>query len=826
MVLNIKECFVVNTDSHFYRLLLVCSLALFLASCQWMAQREINQMHGKPTTVPRFSTVTKNATQEATPRPLASNFLDVDVYQQSREILNKRCVVCHACYDAPCQLKLTSIEGLDRGASSELVYDLRLLSIERSRLFEDGITTQDWRDKGFYPVLNERQQNPSNNLDLSLVYQLLKQKNQYPLPPQALLPEAIDVGIHRKAFCPKVEEYSRFKKDHELLGMPFGLPAITQNEFSTLEKWLATGAMAPKPKPMANGLQKSIERWERLFNQREVKSQLINRYIYEHLYLAHLYFVDAGADTQFFRMVRSSTPPGTPIRVIPTSRPYDSPYKKSIKEADDGNDRFYYRLRPMVSTIVSKTHQPYLLDDERYSFWQDIFYQKVFTVNALPSYDTEVSSNPFKSFVDIPTRSRYKFLLKEAQYSIMNFIKGPVCRGQVALDVIHDNFWIVFVDPDSAYLDSQDQFLRENSDLLKFPAFYAKSANVFSWYKLATLSKEYMQAKTQYINALIKEGDTVGLDLIWDGDQGENKNAALTIFRNFDSATVLKGFAGTEPKTSWLIGYDLLERIHYLLVAGFEVNGNITHQLVTRLYMEFLRMEGEAAFISLLPKDKQLAVKNRWYINPGNDVNTYFDILLDHSIQGTAIPYKGDDVQSELYNMLTVHVGADRYRLLEANYPGLTGDQLGMLQKINTLIGMNVSLLSQSTVLNIETQYQGETKNYWFSLVHHNAHKNLTHLLSEEKTRMPEYDQLNILPGFISSYPNTYLKISAEQIPSLLASIKSLKDESDYKQFMTDFGLRRTNKDFWAFSDTAHAAYKKSAGLTYGVLDYNRLENR
>jgi len=30
-------------------------------------------------------------------------------------ILEKRCVVCHACYDGPCQLKFTAWEGVARG---------------------------------------------------------------------------------------------------------------------------------------------------------------------------------------------------------------------------------------------------------------------------------------------------------------------------------------------------------------------------------------------------------------------------------------------------------------------------------------------------------------------------------------------------------------------------------------------------------------------------------------------------------------------------------------------------------------------------------------
>ncbi len=68
---------------------------------------------------------------------------------------------------------------------------------------------------------------------------------------------------------------------------------------------------------------------------------------------------------------------------------------------------------------------------------------------------------------------------------------------------------------------------------------------------------------------MTKGGDGVTPRLLWDGD-GKNANAALTVFRHFDSATVVKGFVGRPPKTAWVVGYPLLERIHYLLVAGFD----------------------------------------------------------------------------------------------------------------------------------------------------------------------------------------------------------------------------------------------------------------
>ena len=67
-----------------------------------------------------------------------------------KPILDSRCVACHACYDAPCQLKLSSVDGLDRGASKDLVYDAsRMSNTDPTRLFVDAKNTSEWRTKDF-----------------------------------------------------------------------------------------------------------------------------------------------------------------------------------------------------------------------------------------------------------------------------------------------------------------------------------------------------------------------------------------------------------------------------------------------------------------------------------------------------------------------------------------------------------------------------------------------------------------------------------------------------------------------------------------------------
>src|SRR3954465_1372772 len=104
----------------------------------------------------------------------------IDYESQIRPILDSRCVVCHGCYDAPCQLKLSSFEGIARGGSKEVVYDgARISAADPTRLFIDALTTAEWRKKSFHPVLAEGvtgAQDRYGQLDGSVMYRMLRLK--------------------------------------------------------------------------------------------------------------------------------------------------------------------------------------------------------------------------------------------------------------------------------------------------------------------------------------------------------------------------------------------------------------------------------------------------------------------------------------------------------------------------------------------------------------------------------------------------------------------------------------------------------------------------
>ena len=250
---------------------------------------------------------------------------NVDYWSDVKPVIEQRCVVCHACYDAPCQLKMSSIEGIDRGASPDLVYhQSRLKMADPTRLFKDAQSVPEWRAMGFHPVLNEHGDSIEANREAGVMHQILELKEQNPLPEGKLLPDSFDLTLNRKEFCAQPATFDKYARKYPLWGMPYGLPAIEADQQATLLQWLEQGATYTARPPLPAEFADVISSWETFLNDDSLKMQLAARYIYEHLFLSHLYFPEFD-NRKFFNLVRSATPPGEPVDLIATRRPFNDP---------------------------------------------------------------------------------------------------------------------------------------------------------------------------------------------------------------------------------------------------------------------------------------------------------------------------------------------------------------------------------------------------------------------------------------------------------------------------------------------------------------------
>lgn len=737
----------------------------------------------------------------------------VDYWRDVKPVLESRCVVCHGCYDAPCQLKLTAFEGIDRGASKSLVYNgARLLSADPTRLFEDARSVQEWRQKGFHPVLNERDQTPDANRNAGVMARVLTLKRNHPLPGTKTLPESFDLSLNRDQQCPSIEAFDAFEQNYPLWGMPYALPAISDDDDRVLMRWLEKGAPYYAPPPLGHEYEKRISHWETFLNGRSNKQQLMSRYIYEHLFLGHIYFDDIE-ERKYFRLVRSRAAPGVPIDQIATRRPYDDPRV----------ERVYYRLQPVRTTIIAKTHMPYAFSEARMARYEALFLSPDYDVAELPGYEPKVAANPFIAFSSIPPSSRYQFMLDEAEFTIMGFIKGPVCRGQIALDVIEDHFWVVFTDPGNAVLNEGAHFLNRESDNLRLPSSEgSETTALITWLRYSELEDRYLAAKGAFMKKAFRDPSDITLDLVWDGDR-ENTNAALTVFRHFDSASVVKGFVGDTPKTAWLIEYPLLERIHYLLVAGYDVYGNVGHQLNSRLYMDFLRMEGEFNFLTLLPRDVRVPERDYWYRGASQRVKDYvYGARISFDVD-SGIAFESDDPKAELFDLLRRHLGPalDASHDIDLGEDAYVTEQLGRLAAVQ---GESLNWLPESGFLTITGMPGGSDAR--FSLLRNTGHSNISHLFSEAQEILPQEDTLTVALGFVGAYPNAFYRVDRTQLSHLVTAISTLEDEADYAAFLDRFGVRRSDPAFWEYSDDLFAAYQRLSPVEAGRFDYNRLENR
>jgi hypothetical protein len=747
--------------------------------------------------------------------PDTNGLAPVDYWRDVQPIFERRCALCHSCYDAPCQLNLTAYEGLTRGANKKPVYDAaRLFTAEPTRLFEDARSVAAWRKKQFFPVLLEQSPATEDARRAGVLARMLALKRAHPLPVQPLLPETFDLSLYRDQQCPAESQFDAFAAKYPLWGMPYGLPGVTDREYQTLMRWIEQGAPYQNPAPIPPGLRARVEEWEAFLNGDSSKQRLMSRYLYEHLHLMHLYF-DELPDRQWFRLVRSRSAPGQPIDLIATRRPYDDP----------GVPRVYYRLQPVHASLLAKTHIPYALGPTRKHRYAELFLDAPFDVRALPSYEPSVASNPFVAFRDLPVRSRYRFLLDDAHAFVMQFVKGPVCRGNIALDVIEERFWVFFVDPDSAVVEHSEEFLARESRHLYLPtAEGATRLGLISWLKYSRMQKEYLQAKQAYLEQLHAPTEAAGLAFIWNGE-GRNQNAALTVFRHADSASVSQGLVGGNPKTAWLVSYSLLERVYYLLVAGFDVYGFAGHQLDTRLYMDFLRMEGEFNFLVLLPKQMRERERDFWYRDVHQSVKDYVYGSRIRYDEESGVPYRTNNPKAELFELLRERLAGalNKARDLQGEPDAELRAQLTALTQIK---GKALQWLPEIAVLTVTDRTGAERQDRIYTMVHDNGFSNIASLFDQEARRLPDEDTLTVARGLIGSYPNAFYRVQLRALSEFIAAVAGLTGEADYRQLAERFAVRRTSPDFWPHSDAVHEAYRRIDPIEAGLLDYNRLENR
>lgn len=815
-------------------------------------------------------------------------------YESVQAVFNARCIACHSCYNAPCQLDLTSYSGTDRGANKSGVFDFELGNRTPTRMGIDANSTEEWRHKHKFFSVTEKIPNPfaekNDKTPYSLMWNLLTlaKNEKHSLKNQGLF------TFERHKYCPKSgAEWDTLLETafpSEIKSMPFGFPALNENELSVIEKWLQKGAHGPtsemlsiKRKPDDSNLPviKKIEDF--LNNEKTPYQQIVARYIFEHLHLAHVYF--PGNKNEYYKLIRTDRPRSAwefdqEIIELATRRPTDDPGSK-----------FYYIFKKITSTIVQKTHVLYPLDENKLNRWRVMFEtdKPHSEVTTLPSRKLELALNPYITFKDLPAKARFQFLLDNNFYHVQSFILGPVCRGQLAVDAIDDHFWVFFIDPDrDPMLQNKGKFLVDHADLLGTAGVKDNEFNIKMNENVVAFRKE----KEKLYNNFVFTNE-----LVWKGIPNQLTSfPVLTVFRHFDNASVSMGPLGGIPKTIWILDYHVFEELYYNLVAGYDVFSGRFHQLRTRLLMDGTRVNSQDIFLGFMPSDSRKRLRDSWHekYNPIYDPFTRTirslnelaagDLVSKYPTQNSVglnieknildsvsniFPDKYEQKLAKDAEQGKKNKVAEQFKKLEVakNIKSLivkkwindgvknvtTAADVSLYEKIaETDCCNNSSFLPLKPLNEIESKFSSFTRiksvnldklpdlihiyipdpdlskneSHVYTMIVNKVHYNLDQISNEANRRDFRNDYIAVLKGFVGSYPNQFLKIPRSEVPQFVELMRSIVFEFNlgkkmWKNYYTHnkWIVKRLDPGFWSVYDALNGLYRQMSPLEAGVID-------
>lgn len=729
---------------------------------------------------------------------------------QIQPLLDKRCVVCHACTEAPCQLHLDSYEGLRRGATyADLGANILYTPPTRDK---DAQSVPEWRSKNFFPVIPDSHRDnqseatlpPPQDADVSLLYRFMELGTENNKQGFSIEP-TINHRNSTHLCTPNSAAFEGFAKDHAWAGMPFGFPGLQRDQLALIKKWINQGAPTPPPllEPHELIAQKQIDQWESLLNS-TTKAQLMARYIYEHVFSAHIHFKHTPY-REWYELVRSSTPPPQPIKEIVTPRPYDPPSEKT---------KVYYRFQLVPRTIARASHIPWEVDEDTLvrlktlflkTPWQPITQPQHAEFEPIqnPGYQ---SKNPFKYFRQIPAKIRYQFLLENSHVIANAMIRGPACSGRIATSAIRDHFWVFFVKPDSDVT-------------VMYPEI-----GMAEWTPLSELDlKAFVEPNLKYTTAMKKfKPEGFDLDDLWNDDR-HSPNALLTILRHGTSASVYQGLLGGNPPTYWVLNFSNFERIYYNLVADYELWGSSAHKASTWNYMSRHRAEAEERFISFLPENVRSTVRSQWTQGLGKATNLSQGAMSE----GIKSKISISDPQNPVISLVIQFL--QRYRekqmnpdhqIIKSNLETIdTNHNIRDFDDWEQTAGAIFDEPSLAAARYFPEVLYLRIDNTPYTIVNHRFYKFNNIMALEKLAYEPSKNKLYLMRNLVGDKPEFFADLTLKEARGFLVDLKLIYLFSDWVKFKNKYLIRRNQPQVWTLADWFTDWQAKNEPLDAGALD-------
>ena len=89
----------------------------------------------------------------------------------------------------------------------------------------------------------------------------------------------------------------------------------------------------------------------------------------------------------------------------------------------------------------------------------------------------------------------------------------------------------------------------------------------------------------------------------------------------------------------------------------------------------------------------------------------------------------------------------------------------------------------------------------------------------ESLSAAPRRDSLTVRAGVLGAYP---FVLPEAKIDLLSSAVARLKSAADYERLVDNFGVRRSNENFWSVYDAINSTYLASDPVRSGTLDLTR----
>ena len=737
-------------------------------------------------------------------------------------ILAKRCVACHSCTNAPCQLNMTSYKALERGLTKLNPYAVSVAKKPDTRIINNW-PTERWRKMNFFSVLPGEE--PGRPPEDSIIYRNIW-RGRTNLAANMSFNESeirrmVKAHVRSEFECPvNSKEYDAFEAKYPQGGMPCALPALPDSERQVLLDWIKSGApgpsaaaqkMASMPRATAKSKgdpQAMIAAWEKFLNPDSLSGQLVGRYIYEHSFIANIHLAENPGE--FYRIVRSSTAYPGNIEQIYTEAPQDDPQIQG---------RVFYRMQKVDRVIEAKTHVAWPLSMADIDNFNSMFKPDTWSITQLPGY---TSGNPFEVFEAIPVRARAQFLLENARMIMQSKGRGPICFEQGATYEADEYFFYFFLDP-----DSDPSVLEPKLGLSTWDDFYKRDLN---WKSVPQFGMEfgegrYREAFEATLRKLKPTG--LGIDDIWTGSKNRPNPNALVVGRrhqyhyefDYSGTRILTGL----PRSAELMSYAGIERSYYNVVAQYKYYEGAMHKLMSWDWEAYGRTEGEDLFVSLFSNQSYRNQLRERYTGPKG--RFYYWLYRDYAAgRPAAAPANYDDgaMLKAILAKLGGNIIGDPDRL--NNWPDSSLPK-GIATQIKSIDDWEAGLRSLTARKTPYAQlipnviYVRIDGTQLYTLYANRGYTPDKLTLLEAQSRDRTKDMMMAYKGLLGIAPELFIDLRLSDAADFLSKLAQVTTVDGWESLAAKYKIGRNSEKFWPFVDWISAWQHEHMPIEAGILE-------